>query len=60
MFLKLLLVAVLTGVHFLLGHYRLVFERDENTRSAKFYRLLNEVPTVLMIGIVILVVVRPF
>ena len=60
MFLKLLLVAVLTGVHFLLGHYRLVFERDENTRPAKFYRLLNEVPTVLMIGIVILVVVRPF
>ena len=60
MFLKLLLVAVLTGVHFLLGHYRLVFERHENTRPAKFYRLLNEVPTVLMIGIVILVVVRPF
>ena len=57
---KFVLVASLTGVHFLLGHYRLVFERDENTRPAKFYRLLNEVPTVLMIGIVILVVVRPF
>ena len=60
MILKWGLVVVLTAVHFLLGHYRLAFERDENTMSAKFYRLINEVPTVLMVGIVILVVVRPF
>ena len=60
MILKWGLVVVLTAVHFLLGHYRLLFERDKNTRPARFYRLLNEVPTVLMVGIVILVVVRPF
>jgi putative membrane protein len=36
------------------------FARDENTRSARHWRLMNEVPTVLMIAIVILVVVKPF
>ena len=33
---------------------------DQNTYSQKFYRIINEVPTILMIGIVILVVVKPF
>jgi putative membrane protein len=36
------------------------FAADRNTRSEKFYRIINEVPTVLMILIVILVVVKPF
>jgi putative membrane protein len=36
------------------------FAADRNKRSQKFYRIINEVPTVLMIGIVILVVVKPF
>jgi putative membrane protein len=36
------------------------FAADRNTRPARFYRLWNEVPTLLMIGIVILVVVKPF
>jgi putative membrane protein len=36
------------------------FAADKNTRPAKYYRILNEVPTVLMIGIVILVIVKPF
>ena len=36
------------------------FAADANTRPAKFYRIANEVPTLLMIGIVILVVVKPF
>jgi putative membrane protein len=36
------------------------FAEDRNTRPAKFYRMINEVPTVLMIGIVILVIVKPF
>jgi len=35
------------------------FEADANTKSQKFYRMMNEVPTVLMIGIVIFVVVKP-
>jgi putative membrane protein len=36
------------------------FAEDRNTRPARYYRILNEVPTVLMIGIVILVIVKPF
>ena len=36
------------------------FAADRNTRSQKFYRLINEVPTLLMIGIVIMVIVKPF
>jgi protoporphyrinogen IX oxidase len=36
------------------------FAADQNRHSQKFYRIINEVPTILMIGIVILVVVKPF
>lgn len=57
---KLLLVAGLVVVHHLLALWRKDFAADRNTRPARFYRLWNEVPTVLMIGIVILVIVRPF
>ena len=57
---KLLCVVLLTGVHHMMMAYTKKFARDENTKSAKFYRILNEVPTVLMIIIVVMVVVRPF
>ena len=57
---KLLLVAALTAYHHLLGLLRKDFESDRNKQSARFYRIANEVPTVLLIGIVILVVVKPF
>ena len=57
---KLLLVILLSGVHgFLAGQTRR-FAADANVRPAGFYRILNEVPTVLMIIVVILVVVKPF
>src|SRR5256885_6558241 len=57
---KLLLVILLSGVHgFFAGCVR-QFGEDRNVRSQQFYRTVNEVPTVLMIGIVILVVVKPF
>ncbi|WP_398481503.1 CopD family protein, partial [Tardiphaga sp.] len=57
---KLLLVLLMSGVHgFLTARVR-DFALDRNTRSAKFYKIINEVPTVLMILIVILVVVKPF
>jgi len=36
------------------------FAEDRNVRSQRFYRIINEIPTVLMIGIVILVIVKPF
>ena len=57
---KLLLVIVLSGMHGFLARCVKDFAADRNTRSQKFYRTINEVPTVLMIGIVILVVVKPF
>ncbi|WP_417677937.1 protoporphyrinogen oxidase HemJ [Roseibium sp.] len=57
---KFALVLLMSGVHGYLSRCVKAFARDENTRSAKFYRMLNEVPTVLMIGIVILVIVKPF
>lgn len=57
---KLLFVVLLTAFHHLLGIWRKKFLRDENKRPAKFYRRVNEVPTLLMIGIVIFVIVQPF
>ena len=56
---KLGLVVLMTGVHIWLSRLRHQFEADANSHSQKFYRILNEVPTVLMIGIVIMIVVRP-
>ena len=57
---KLLLVVILSGFHGVLSRWRKDFAADRNTRSARFYRIANEVPTVLMIAIVILVVTKPF
>lgn len=57
---KLLLVIGLTGVHGMLAKHRKTFAADERQNSAKFYRIINEVPTVLMIFIVLLVVLKPF
>jgi len=57
---KIVLVLMLSDLHgFFLGCAR-DFAADRNRHSQKFYRIINEVPTILMIGIVILVVVRPF
>ena len=58
--LKLALVLALTAVHGAFSRWRKDFEADRNTRPARFYRVWNEVPTLLMIGIVFLVVLRPF
>ena len=57
---KLLLVLVMSGVHGFFSRWVKDFAADRNRRSQKFYRIINEVPTVLMIGIVVLVVVKPF
>ena len=57
---KLLLVLLMSGAHgFFAGAVRR-FAEDRNQRSGRYYRFMNEVPTVLMIGIVILVIVKPF
>ncbi len=57
---KLLAVVLLSVVHMVFGKWRKVFEKDQNKSSSKFYRWWNEVPTVLMIIIVIMAVVEPF
>lgn len=57
---KLLLVLFMTAVHMMLAVHRKQFERDENEKSSNYYRVLNEAPTVLMIIIVLLAVVKPF
>ena len=57
---KLVLVAGLTVVHNIFGRWRKDFEADRNVRPASHYRLWNEVPTLMMIAIVFLVVLKPF
>jgi putative membrane protein len=58
--LKLLLVIAMSAMHGFLARCVKDFAAGRNMRSQKFYRFINEIPTVLMIGIVILVVVKPF
>ncbi len=57
---KFALVLIMSGLHGVYVRRLKEFAVDKNTRPAKYYRILNEVPTVLMIGIVILVIVKPF
>ena len=57
---KLLCVILMSALHGVFSRWRKKFARDENTHSANFYRWWNEAPTVLLIVIVILVVVKPF
>jgi putative membrane protein len=57
---KLVLVLAMMAVHGVLVRRQKEFAADRNTHSQRYYRILNEVPTILMIGIVILVVVKPF
>ena len=60
MHVKLLLVLALSGVHGFFVRWVKDFAADRNRKSQRFYRFINEVPTLLMIGIVILVVLKPF
>ena len=60
MWLKAVLVIALSGVHGFYGRLLRDFATDRNTRPAKFYRMINEVPFVIAIGIVIAVIVKPF
>jgi putative membrane protein len=57
---KLLLIVLLTLHHVFQGRWLKDFAADGRGRSQRFYRFQNEVPTLLMIGIVILVIVKPF
>jgi putative membrane protein len=57
---KLLLVLILSGMHGYLSFHLRKFADDLNTKSARHWRIVNEIPTLLMVAIVILVVVKPF
>jgi len=58
--LKLVLVAVLVGYHFWCSRLVLAFRADENRHSERWYRLFNEAPSLLLIAIVVLAIVKPF
>lgn len=57
---KLALVLLLSAAHGFMAKWRRDFERDANRHSERFFRFANEGPTLLMVGIVILVIVKPF
>ena len=60
MWLKALMVLALSGYHGFLGSQRRAFAEDRNTRSGKFFRAINEIPTLIMVVVVIAVIVKPF
>ena len=57
--LKLLLVILLTLYHFYLSKFLTDFNLDQNTKSSRFFRIINEVPTILLILIVFIIVFKP-
>lgn len=57
---KFLSVIIMTVYHMYLGNQRKKFITGDGIKSAKFYKLINEIPTLLMIVIVVMVVVKPF
>tara|TARA_B100001989_G_scaffold250784_1_gene228577 strand:+ start:1749 stop:2180 length:432 start_codon:yes stop_codon:yes gene_type:complete len=57
--LKLILVLILTGYHFYLGVLLNEFKLDQNQKSSKFYRYINEIPTLLLIFIIFIVIFKP-
>ena len=57
---KLVLVAGLTAFHMRLAWHVRKFASDENTHLQRYFRTINEIPTLIMIGVIILVIVKPF
>jgi putative membrane protein len=57
---KMLMVVLMSGFHGACSKWRKDFLEDRNTRSHRFYRYANEVPTLLMVIIVIMVIAKPF
>tara|TARA_B100001057_G_scaffold298090_1_gene298301 strand:+ start:836 stop:1270 length:435 start_codon:yes stop_codon:yes gene_type:complete len=56
---KIISVSILTYYHFLLGKYLNDFAIDANPKSSKFFRIINEVPTIILIVVVFVVVFKP-
>lgn len=60
MWVKLALVIVMTGVHHIYGAARKKFAIGANTRTARYWRIVNEIPALIAIGVIIMAVVEPF
>ena len=56
---KIILVTLLTLYHFMLGKYLSDFATDSNQKSSKFYRIINEAPTIILIVVVFVVIFKP-
>ena len=56
---KIVSVLILTHYHFILGRYLQDFATDNNRKSSRFYRIINEVPTIILIVVVFVVVFKP-
>ena len=56
---KIVSVLILTHYHFMLGKYLQDFATDSNRKSSRFYRIINEVPTIILIVVVFVVVFKP-
>ena len=59
MLIKTVSVIILTYYHFLLGKYLSEFASDGNTKTSKFFRIINEIPTIILIVVVFVVVFKP-
>jgi putative membrane protein len=59
-YVKLTAVLIMLAMHGLMEKWLAAFQRDANTQSSRFFRIINEVPAVLMIVIVVMVVAKPF
>ncbi|MDF1791970.1 MAG: protoporphyrinogen oxidase HemJ [Thalassobaculaceae bacterium] len=57
---KLFLVLVMTAMHHAMGRWCRAFAADENNKSARYYRIANEIPTLVMVVVVFLVITKPF
>ena len=57
---KIFLVVILMGYFFSMGHYRQKFLNDECEKGGKFFRAYNEIPTLLLLAIVAMVIIKPF
>ena len=60
MHMKIILVIFLTAYHFYLGSCLKKFKNDNNSKSSRFFRITNEIPTILLILIVFLAILKPF
>ena len=56
---KTILVIVLTYYHFLLGKFLSEFAEDSNTKTSNFFRIINEIPTIILIVVVFVVIFKP-